>query len=129
MILVVSCESNYQTLLITCLKLIIKTAKHAYIKSECELIGFKNNRLNYRCKGCKGTSTKSITELLEKFPRMYQFCNGDLNKFVLLLRKGVYSFEYMGSWEKFNETSLPPKKDFYSELTLDDISDKDYNHA
>ena len=59
---------------------------------------------------------------------MYQFCNGDLNKFVLLLRKGVYPYEYMDSWERFNETSLPPKKDFYSELTLEDITDKDDNH-
>ena len=32
----------------------------------------------------------------------------------------------MESWERFNETSLPP---FYSELNLEDISDKDYNHA
>ena len=99
------------------------------IKSECEFIGFKNNRLNYRCKECKGISTKSINGLIEKFPRMYQFCNGDLNKFVLLLRKGVYPYEYMDSWERFNETSLPPKKDFYSELTLEDISDKDYELA
>ena len=99
------------------------------IKSECEFIGFKNNRLNYRCKECNGTSTTSINELIKKFPRMYKFCNGDLNKFVLLLRKGVYPYEYMDSWERFNETSLPPKKDFYSELTLEDISDKDYSHA
>ena len=99
------------------------------IKSECDFIGFKNNRLNYRCKECKGTSTKSINGLIEKFPSLYQFCNGDLNKFVLLLRKGVYPYEYMDSWERFNETSLPPKKDFYSELTLEDICDKDYNHA
>ena len=60
---------------------------------------------------------------------MYQFCNGNLNKFVLLLRKDVYPYEYMDSWERFNETSLPPKKYFYSELTLEDISDKDYEHA
>ena len=60
---------------------------------------------------------------------MYQFCNGDLNKFVLLLRKGVYPYEYMDSWERFNETSLPPKKSFYSELNLEVITDKDYNHA
>ena len=99
------------------------------IKSECEFIGFKNNRLNYRCKECNGISTKSINELAEKFPNTYQFCNGDLNKFVLLLRKGVYPYECMDSWERFNETSLPPKKDFYCELNLEDITDKDYLHA
>ena len=41
---------------------------------------------------------------------MHKFCNGDLNNFVLLLRKGPY--EYMDSWERFDETSLPPKKIF-----------------
>ena len=72
------------------------------IKSECEFIGLKNNRLNYRCKECNGTSNKSINDLIEKFPRMHKFCNGDLNKFVLLLRKGVYPYEYMDSWKRFN---------------------------
>ena len=75
------------------------------------------------------TSAKSVNDLIEKFPRMYQLCNGDLNKFVLLLRNGVYPYEYMDSWKRFNETSLPPKKSFYSELNLEDIRDKDYLHA
>ena len=35
----------------------------------------------------------------------------------------------MDSWEKFDETELPPKKDFYSNLNLEDISDEDYTHA
>ena len=35
----------------------------------------------------------------------------------------------MDSWEKFDENKLPPKKDFYSNLYLEDISDKDYTHA
>ena len=35
----------------------------------------------------------------------------------------------MDSWEKFDEIKLPPKKDFYSNLYLEDISDKDYTHA
>ena len=35
----------------------------------------------------------------------------------------------MDSWEKFDETSLPPKKDFYSNLNLENISDEDYSHA
>ena len=58
------------------------------------------------------TSNKSINDLIEKFRRMYKFCNGNLNKFVMLLRKGVYPYEYMDNWERFNETSLPDKKDF-----------------
>ena len=99
------------------------------IKSECEFIGLKNNRLNYRCKECNGTSNKSINDLIEKFPRIYKFCNVNLNKFIVLLRKGVYPYEHMDSWERFNETSLPSKKYFYSELTLEDISDKDYEHV
>ena len=85
------------------------------IKSECNFIGFQDNRLNYRCKECKGKSTKSINGLTEKFPSIYQFCDGDFNKFVLLLRKDVYPYEYMDSWEKFDEISLPDKEDFYSE--------------
>ena len=48
---------------------------------------------------------------------------------VLLLRKGVYPYEYIDSWEKFNEISLPPKEAFCSELNLEDIKDEDYEHA
>ena len=35
----------------------------------------------------------------------------------------------MHSWERFNETALPNKKAFYSELYLEDITNKDYTHA
>ena len=52
-----------------------------------------------------------------------------LKDLFFLLRKGVYPDKYMDNSERFNETSLPPKKGFYSELTLEDIFDKDYNHA
>ena len=52
---------------------------------------------------------KTNKSIKETFSSIYQFCDGDLNKFVLLLRKGVYPYEYMDSWERFNETSLPDK--------------------
>ena len=71
--------------------------KRKNIKSERDFIGFKNNRSNYWCKECKGTSIKSVNELIEKFPIDISFCEGDLNKFVLLLRKGVYPYEFMDS--------------------------------
>ena len=83
----------------------------------------------YRCKECNETLNKPINDLIKKFPRMYKFCNGDLNKFVSLLRKDVYPYEYIDSWEKFNELSFPSKKGFYSELTLEDATNKDYNHG
>ena len=41
----------------------------------------------------------------------------------MLLRKGAYPYEYMDSWEKFDETVLPPKKAFYSNLNLENIND------
>ena len=60
---------------------------------------------------------------------MYQFCYCDINKFVLLLRKGVYPYEYKDSWERFNEESLPDKKSFNSKLNLEDSTDEDYAHG
>ena len=54
---------------------------------------------------------------------------GDLNKLVLLLRKGVYPYEYMDSWERFDETSLPDEKAFYSKINYEGIADKEYAHA
>ena len=65
--------------------------------SECCFVELKNNRLIYKCKECKEERKRPINELIENFPSVYQFCNGDLNKFVLLLRKGVYPYDYMDS--------------------------------
>ena len=47
----------------------------------------------------------------------------------MLLRKGVYSYEYKDNWEKFNETALPEKEEFYSNLNMEEITDADYMHA
>ena len=70
-----------------------------------------------------------MEELIKTFPSVYQFCNGNLNKFVLLLRKGVFPYEYIDSWKNFDENTLPPKEDFYRDLNLEDISDEDYVRA
>ena len=67
--------------------------------------------------------------LTEKFLNTYQLCNKDPNKFALLLRKGVYAYEYMDSWKRFKHESLPGKEYFYSELNKEHITDEDYAHA
>ena len=47
----------------------------------------------------------------------------------LLIKKGIYPYEYMDSWDKFSENELPDKDKFYSKLNIDGVSDKDYEHA
>ena len=56
--------------------------------------------------------TKLEEELKEQCFNTYKFSNNDNNKFVLLLRKGVYLYEYIDDQEKLNKTSFPEKKTF-----------------
>ena len=89
------------------------------IDSECCFVELKNNRLIYKCKECKKEWKIPLNKLIEWFPSIYQFCEGDVNKFVISIRKGAFPYEYMDSWEKFNEASLTPKEAFYSNLNLE----------
>ena len=112
----VACKSNLDYVRIT-------TAKPCSL--EC-----KNGKLLLKCFNCESYYKKKFNkDLIKKFKSTYSFCNSDLNKFILLLRKGVYPYEYMNSWGKFNETSLPSKEDFYSHLNMEDIDDIDYRHG
>ena len=49
--------------------------------------------------------------------------------FNLITRKGVYPYEYMDSFDRFEETQLPPKEKFHSSLSQENISEEDYKHA
>ena len=51
------------------------------------------------------------------------------NNLELITKKGVYPYDFMDDFNKFKEEGLPSKENFYSKLTGEDISDKDYNHA
>ena len=46
-----------------------------------------------------------------------------------MLRKGVDPYEYMDSWKKFDETSIPPKEAHYSKVNAEGITDADYTHV
>ena len=65
---------------------------------------------------------KSPKEAINNFPNLLKFCKSDLNKFFSLLRKGIYPYQYMDSWEKFEETS---KEAFYNGRNEEGISDSD----
>ena len=46
-----------------------------------------------------------------------------------MIRKGVYPYDYMDSFNRFGEKKLPNKDDFYSILNNEHISDEQYEHA
>ena len=98
-------------------------------KSCLDYMTTKDEQLIFRCFRCKKNYEKDFNkELIQRFANIYEFCNGDLNKFILLLRKGVCLYEYMDNWERFNETSLPDKEAVYSKLNVEGITDVDYKH-
>ena len=89
-----------------------------------------NETLTFECVDCKKEYKKDINnKLKERFSNVYEFCGYYMNKFITLLRKGVYPYEYMDEWNKFDEKELPVKESFYSNLMMEDISDTDYKHA
>ena len=99
-------------------------------ESCLDYIKTKNEKLILKCFNCKQYYEKDFNkELIKKFANTYVFCNGKLNKFILLLRKGVCPYEYMDNWERFDEKSLPNKESFYSNLNMENIDDIDYRHG
>ena len=99
-------------------------------KSCLDYVSVKDDQLIFRCFECKRNYNKDFhKEFIKIFAITYEFCNKDINKFILMLRKGVYPYEYMDSWNKVHETSLPNKEDFYSSLNMEDTTDIDYKHA
>ena len=90
----------------------------------------KENLIRYECLSCnKDYSNKLDEKLKKKFKKTFQFFNNDINKFVLLLRKGVYPYEYIHDWENFNETTSPEKEEFYGNLNFEEITGVDYMHG
>ena len=85
--------------------------------------------MEYKCLCCNKHQCKFHEKLKEQFFNTYKFSSHDNNKFILLLQKVVHPYEYTDDWEKFNETLLPEKEDFYSHLNMEDITDADYAHA
>ena len=127
--------TSLSTLVDNLSKKIIENGKCASCKSYLEFIKIRNSgKLIFECFDCKRRYQKDIDdETLKKlklnYRNTYNFCNKDIKKFMLLLRKDVYPYEYMDDWDRFNEEKLPNKSDFYSSLNMDDISEIDYRHA
>ena len=76
--------------------------------------------------------SSSLDKLVSNLPReslKYTSKEFQDKKLELMSQKGVYPYDYVDSFEKFNESQLPIKKDFYSILNNQHITDEDYHHA
>ena len=83
---------------------------------------WKCRNKNFFC--CNKNYSNKIDENFKKqFKNTFNFCNNNINKSILLLRKGIYPYEYIDDWETFNEKSLTKEQEFYSNLNLESIRD------
>ena len=109
-------------------------------KCKCKKPSFDNIKITYgiiknedivrtRCKKCLWRKDQKLSVLTTNFTNTFKLCCGNVSKFLLLLRKGVYLYEYMDSMSKFDEKELPIIDNFYSKLNSSGISKEDYAHA
>ena len=76
------------------------------------------------------SSLDSLTKnLMRGGKKLFGFEDYSELQYGLLTRKGVYPYEYVNSWDRFEETQLPPISAFYSHLNMSSISEEDYQHA
>ena len=76
--------------------------------------------------------SSSLDKLVSNLPReSLKYTSNEFQdkKLELMSQKGVYPYDYVDSFEKFNESQLPIKKDFYSILNNQHITDEGYHHA
>jgi hypothetical protein len=72
---------------------------------------------------------KLVSFLKKKdFKNMRKFYKNKV-QLELLLRKGVYPYDYMNDFDKLDEDHIPAKKEFYSRLNDEDITDEEYEHV
>ena len=67
-------------------------------KSCLECISIKDTSLIFECLICNKSNNKDFNiDFIKRFINTYEFCGGEINKFIFLLREGIYSYEYMDS--------------------------------
>ena len=70
-----------------------------------------------------------VNNLARRGHKFWGFQDYNDHQRELLIRKGIYPYEYMDSWDRLEETKLPSIGKFYSNLNMSGVSDEDYEHA
>ena len=123
---------------------VLAESKEKYIsfdaKIDVKLVGVSNKDGTEVCKNIQLRFIDSCRFMASSLDKLASNLDDDQCKhlrefykeeevFRLMRRKGVYPYDYMDSWEKFEETSLPPKDTFYSRLNMNVISGQGYEQA
>ena len=69
------------------------------------------------------------TNLVRGGQHLFGFEKYTPKQYELLVKKGIYPYEYMSEWERFKETKLSPKEALYSKLNMSGVSKENYEHA
>ena len=113
-----------------CISFSIKVPVDSYIDNNGEE---KDKLIELRLKDSfksMSSSLDSLTKnLVSREKKLFGFEDYSELQYDLLTRKGVYLYEYINSWDRFEETQLPPISAFYSNLNMSSISEEDYQHA
>ena len=101
-------------------------AKRAKVSRSLNLrfidsLAFMNASLDSLVKNLKSSGAENFIHLNREFDSPVAR--------ELLTKKGSYPYDYMNSFERFEETQLPPQAAFYSKLKEQELSDEDYEHA
>ena len=94
-----------------------ETCRIKYKRCNCflEYTNFKDDLMKYKCLCCNKNYQQNFDgKLKEWFFNTYKFSNHDNNKFILLLQKGVSSYEHMDVWENSMKHHYTKKKKFFT---------------
>ena len=96
--------------------------KHIVFKDSYQFLGASLAQLANNLFNSGGLS--NFHHIKEEF--LLQYSVYEIN---LLLKKGVYPYEYMNDWSRFQENKLPAIEEFSNKLRNEPCSPQDYNHA
>ena len=69
-----------------------------------------------------------VNNLAKGGEQFFEFEEYNENQYKLLIKKGIYPYEYMNNWDKFKENEFPPKEAFHSKLNMVGVREEDYEH-
>ncbi|XP_068720593.1 uncharacterized protein [Montipora capricornis] len=123
------CEKEYN-------KTDVRVRDHCHVTGQYRGSAHQDCNLNFRLTekipvifhNLRGYDSHFIMQEIGEIVKEHKYTNKKGKELDLMSQKGVYPYDFMDSFDKFNE-KLPPKEEFYSILNDEHITDDLYKHA